>query len=302
MIKNENTFNFSSHDTLILPQGLKDFPDVKSLFTFNKNTGILHKKINQNLINVEFYTQSHVIVFNISGIETITAYDCKSIKIEENELLFLPKDNYLISDFIKKNTQLEAYLFFLDEDIIETFLSKQKKETEGNKEETSFFKIASSPALKDYIKTLKSISSQMKSSKQFLEIKILELLYLIKSQDKHKKLQGFLSTNNNYKNKRNILSLMKKYYLNNFSIQDFATLSGRSLSSFHRDFKAVYKTTPNQFLVKIKMQHANTALEEENKTVSEIASDLGYENISHFIKAYKNIYHITPKQKQKNAL
>ena len=50
------------------------------------------------------------------------------------------------------------------------------------------------------------------------------------------------------------------------------------------------------------MQHANKVLKEENKTISEIASDLGYENISHFIKAYKNKYNITPKQKQKNYL
>lgn len=302
MIKNENTFTYSSHETLILPQGLKNMPKVKSLFPFIKNTGILHKCINENLINVEFYTQSHVIIYNIAGIETITSYDCKSIEIKEKDLLFLPKDNYLISDFIKNNKQLEAYMFFLDDDIIETFLSKQKKVKHSPKNKETFYKMPSTLTIDEYIKTLKNTSKTMQHSSNFLEIKILEFLYLIDNEDTHKRLQDFLSYNNTYKDKRNIISLMKRYYLNNFSIQDFATLSGRSLSSFHRDFKTIYHTTPHQFLINLKMQHANKVLKEENKTISEIASDLGYENISHFIKAYKNKYNITPKQKQKNYL
>ena len=104
----------------------------------------------------------------------------------------------------------------------------------------------------EYIKTLKNTSKTMQHSSNFLEIKILEFLYLIDNEDTHKRLQDFLSYNNTYKDKRNIISLMKRYYLNNFSIQDFATLSGRSLSSFHRDFKTIYHTTPHQFLINLK--------------------------------------------------
>ena len=35
-------------------------------------------------------------------------------------------------------------------------------------------------------------------------------------------------------------------------------------------------------------------------TVTHVAADLGYENVSHFIKSFKEKYKITPKQLKQN--
>ena len=302
MIIEEDIFTQSSHDTLIIPQGLKAFKDVDTLMNFHKNSGILHKNIKDNLINVEFYTQSFTIVFNCSGRETITSYDFDSVQIEHNELLFLPKDMYLISDFIKTNKNLEAYLFFFDDTLIDKFLLSKNSKLDAQEKKVNFYKMEVSTSVNDYIKSLKSVCKHQNTSKESLELKLLELLYIIDANDKDSKLITSLLSSNINKDKRNIISLMKKYYLKNFSIKDFALLSGRSLSSFHRDFKSVYDITPKQYLLNLKLSHALLSLEDQSLSVSDISSDLGYENTSHFIKAFKNKFGFTPKQSQKNHL
>ena len=80
-----------------------------------------------------------------------------------------------------------------------------------------------------------------------MEIKLLELLYIIDTIDN--RLVQSLMIENKDKEKRNIKSLMKKYYLSNFTMNEYALLSGRSLSTFHRDFKKHNNTTPKQYLL-----------------------------------------------------
>ena len=210
MINTEDIFTQSSHDTLIIPQGLKAFNEVDTLMNFQNNSGILHKNIKENLINVEFYTQSFTIVFNCNGKETITSYDCDSVNIAEQELLFLPKDMYLISDFIKTNKNLEAYLFFFDDSLIEKFLLAKNSTLSRTQKKVNFYKMEVTTSVNDYIQSLKSVCKHQNTSKEFLELKLLELLYIIDANDKEGKLITSLLSSNINKDKRNITSLMKK--------------------------------------------------------------------------------------------
>ena len=91
---------------------------------------------------------------------------------------------------------------------------------------------------------------------------------------------------------------METHFDKNLTVADFAALSGRSLSSFNREFKAQFSTTPKQWLIEKKMHKAHSLLTQEH-TVTQVAFDVGYSNVSHFIKAYKSIYKQTPKEMQK---
>ena len=287
-----------NQNTLIIPKGLANYSGVKKIFEYDKNSTILYKSLDYNLENVEFYTQTHCIVFNCNGIETITAYDFSSVEIGVNELLFLPKDMYLISDFIRNNKNLEAYLFFFDEEIIEKFLAIKSVNKKYKEKATSFYKMNINNSVLKFIESLNLVSKNQFNSKHFLELKLLELLHIVEFIDENI-LDSLYSINKN-KNKRNIKSLMKKYFLSDFSMEDYAKLSGRSLSSFHRDFKKHNTITPKQYLLNLKLQYAKNELIKSHKNVSDIAMEIGYTNISHFIKAFKEKYNITPKQLSKS--
>jgi AraC-like DNA-binding protein len=291
-----------TYNPLVIPKGLHAYEKVEQLFKYNNNATILYKSFNHDLNNLEFYTQTCCIVFNCSGIETITSYDFKEVTIKENELLFLPKDMYLISDFIKTDKSLEAFLFFFDDDIIEKFLSIKKLKKNIVYKKVSFYKMDINSSILEYMNALKQVSKNQFHSKHFLEIKLLELLFIIDSTDDKNRLVNSLLSRNIDKNKRNITSLMKKYFLSNLTLKDYAVLSGRSLSTFHRDFKRYNNITPKQFLLDLKLEHAYNLLKDNDKSVSEISSEIGYENVSHFIKAFKKKYNTTPKQLSKKTI
>lgn len=67
-----------------------------------------------------------------------------------------------------------------------------------------------------------------------------------------------------------------------------------SESNFSNSFKKIMNITPGEYITNLKLIRAKELLKSQN--VTEVAYDLGYDNISYFITIFKNKYGITPKQ------
>lgn len=80
------------------------------------------------------------------------------------------------------------------------------------------------------------------------------------------------------------------------SINELAKMSGISESRLKASFKAIFGTTIYGYIQSEKMAKAKIMLETGRHSVSEVAWDIGYTNVSHFIKAFKKIYMVTPGQ------
>ena len=80
------------------------------------------------------------------------------------------------------------------------------------------------------------------------------------------------------------------------SIEDYAYLTGRSISSFRRDFVDLFGVSPKQWLIDKRLAKARELLTRNGTTVSQIALEVGYENFSHFVKAFHKKYGTSPKQ------
>lgn len=85
---------------------------------------------------------------------------------------------------------------------------------------------------------------------------------------------------------------LEKYMVTNFtfniSIAEFARLTGRSISTFKRDFKKVFDDTPEKWLLNKRLEEAKFLLQEKNQKPTEVYYHVGFENFSHFSKAFKN--------------
>ena len=90
--------------------------------------------------------------------------------------------------------------------------------------------------------------------------------------------------------------LMNTYLLKPLSMAELARLSGRSLSAFKRDFEDYFQTSPGHWIRRKRLEHAHFLLRNTEKNVSEVGLEIGYESVSHFIKAYKQQYGSTPKK------
>lgn len=80
---------------------------------------------------------------------------------------------------------------------------------------------------------------------------------------------------------------MNKNFVFNVSISEFARLSGRSLSTFKRDFKKVFGETPERWLLNKRLGEAKYLLEEKQMKPVEVYYSVGFENFSHFSDSFK---------------
>ena len=90
------------------------------------------------------------------------------------------------------------------------------------------------------------------------------------------------------------IQYIQSHIMEPISISLLAYDLNMSEANFSNSFKKVMGVTPKEYITNLKLTKAKGML--KNQNVTEVAYDLGYDNISHFIALFKNKYGITPKQ------
>jgi AraC-like DNA-binding protein len=94
--------------------------------------------------------------------------------------------------------------------------------------------------------------------------------------------------------KMDLETYMNHNYKYNISLSSFAKLTGRSLSTFKRDFLKIFDTTPDKWLKIKRLEQAYYLISKEKKRPSEVYLEVGFENLSHFSFAFKKQFGQTP--------
>jgi len=291
--------NYSEKNILVIPQSLYGMTDVVPLLD-STNSHIFYKSLEHDLTDVEFYTNTPCLVYIESGQETITTSENKTYELHAKTAIFLSQGINLHSDYVKTTTDLKAYLVFFEDDVIDSYLTTVKPITKDKNHKAELLKIQCDELINIYFNSVQLLTNRGNNSKALIKIKLLELLHLLTIYNAdfyqnilHSKKQTSLP-------KRNITRLLNNSNTLKLTIKDLANLSGKSISTFSRDFKSLYNMTPNKWLQEKRLARAHKLLIDTDLSVTHIASDVGYENVSHFIKSFKSKYKITPKQFKQN--
>ncbi len=94
--------------------------------------------------------------------------------------------------------------------------------------------------------------------------------------------------------KIDILDFMDKNYMYEFSMEDMAHYTGRSLATFKRDFKKISDLTPEKWLIRKRLDVAYAKMKEGGKKVVDVYAEVGFKNPSHFSTAFKKRYGVPP--------
>lgn len=285
----------------ILPQALLSMKSVHSVLS-DGNSLILFKQLNESLVNKAIYLSTSIIVYIKTGRQVIHDYDGLSDVIEENHLIFLTKGIYTVSDFVPAQGVFNAVLFSMGDNLIDKYLSSIiDGVTVGNQlslnQARGTYVMKANEQIRRYMHSLADVYSDLGQTHALVELKLLELLHLIARQDQSYRFVRELSSKvNNNKKHRSITDFMEQYYSHKLRIDDYALLTGRSVSTFVRDFKRIYNTTPNKWIVDKKIEVAHGLMLINNYSVTRAALEAGFENVSNFIKVYKRKYGVTPKK------
>ncbi|HEY9048520.1 MAG TPA: helix-turn-helix domain-containing protein [Ohtaekwangia sp.] len=87
---------------------------------------------------------------------------------------------------------------------------------------------------------------------------------------------------------------MESNFMFNMPLEKFGYLTGRSLSTFNRDFRKIYNTTPQKWLTQKRLELAHYQITQHSKRPAEIYLEVGFEDLSHFSFAFKNHFGYLP--------
>ncbi|MEM6293084.1 MAG: AraC family transcriptional regulator [Myxococcota bacterium] len=98
---------------------------------------------------------------------------------------------------------------------------------------------------------------------------------------------------------KRLRAVMEQHVHEPLQLEDFATLCGRSLASFKRDFRRLHGVAPGGWIAQERLAYATQRLADPNVSVTEACFSCGYGNLSSFIRAFKRRFGVSPKQWQR---
>ena len=134
-----------------------------------------------------------------------------------------------------------------------------------------------------------------------LEIKFKELIFDLLLSPGNESLCSYLKSLCD-RSKTSINEIMQSNFTYNMKLEEFAYLSGRSITSFKRDFVSTFNCTPGKWLLKRRLEHARYLLEVTDKNINELVFETGFENASHFIRVFKQAFGLSPLQFKKSII
>ena len=214
---------------------------------------------------------------------------------------FIARKNHLVRyTKYKEDGDFEKVIIAFDEGFLKKFLERHPYQAEPTDNNDSFLFINEDKLIKNFIQSLEPYyngSEQLDDT--FVDIKREELLMILLKNNPDLKDIFF---NFNVPHKIDLELFMNHNYKFNISLERFAFMTGRSLSTFKREFKAIFNTTPGKWLMNKRLQEAYFLLDKENKKPTDIYVDLGFEDLSHFSFVFKKLYGISPSELNKKAV
>ena len=126
---------------------------------------------------------------------------------------------------------------------------------------------------------------------KLVTVKIEEALTILRTIDQT--VDNFL-IDFSQSDKINLVDFMEKNYMLNMTMENFGQLSGRSLTTFKRDFKKAFNSTPQKWIIEKRLSLAHYHLAEKKRKPVEVYLETGFENLSHFSFAFKKHYGYAP--------
>lgn len=113
------------------------------------------------------------------------------------------------------------------------------------------------------------------------------------AQGKHHEVAALVYSAMNY---------VRAHYSEDVNEEELAKSLGVSYSYFSRSFKQITGMSFKKYLNRIRTTRAERLLITTQKSVTEVATDCGYNNVSYFINVYRSIKGKTPYETKKNRM
>ncbi|WET03988.1 AraC family transcriptional regulator [Flavobacterium sp. YJ01] len=240
------------------------------------------------------FLQDHMLLFVLEGTKHIT-YGNKTYTIEKNQMVLLKKnisfDYHKTGNFENKDCY-DCLMFFLKDEFILDFIKMTEIKEVPTEEMARVTVRTVQEPLRSFVLSIKPyFNDPDKIDSGLVRLKMLELLYDLASTDRALLLQLLQLKQQAISD---ITQILEENLTSPLTLEDFAYLSGRSLSSFKRDFSAIYKTAPAKWIREKRLNHAQNLLTVTELPITDVCYESGFESPAHFSRLYKKYFGVSP--------
>jgi AraC-like DNA-binding protein len=235
-----------------------------------------------------------------------TFQNTKTVKLN-NHVLEYNKSNYLVAssklplegqtDFASQEEPMISMIVSIDENEIYQLIQELSEKFPIELTETlqGTFIDSVTPEIEDILYRLTKVLKSKEESNILGKSLLKELFYRILKGENAKFLYKLFDKSSKEAKIARTLQIIHNNFANFLDIESLARKEDMSVASFHTHFKQITLHTPFQYIKKIRLTKARDFLVHENLKVNEVATKVGYENISHFSREFKKYFGFSPK-------
>lgn len=225
----------------------------------------------------------------------MVAYDGrKTYTLQPGNYCIARKNHLVRYTKYKDKDRFEKVIITFDEPFLKRFLERHPTDFLALTNNDSFLFVKEETFIANFIQSLKPYYKGDEAiDEAFADIKREELLLILLRADPSLASVFF---NFGAPAKIDLEEFMNRNFRFNISLERFAFLTGRSLSSFKRDFYKIFNDTPRNWLRKKRLDEAHFQLSKKHLKSSEVYLEVGFEDLSHFSYAFKKQFGYAPSE------
>ena len=258
----------------------------------------IHSAIKRSCFEDQFFKadvlfEDHLLVWLISGETKIVQADQTYIFGAGDTLLFPRNSLATVLNYPKDGLPHLSVAMHLTTDRLKNYYDKNEASVKaGLVFNPAFQNFKQHPLLKSCLASLVPYFDLKENLPETIaSLKIEEAIHIVRTIEPgiDRVLANFAEPG-----KIDIAGFMERNYMFNMPMEKFGYLTGRSLTTFKRDFKKSFQTTPQKWLTQKRLELAHYQIREKNRKPSEVYLETGFENLSHFGYAFRKRFGYAP--------
>ena len=244
----------------------------------------------------ELWTDQDYLVHVVSGKKTWHTSD-GSWTVVDGESLFFRKGAAVVEQHFESD--FCVMIFFVPDhftrEVVNGHLAELGPAPKTDDDHKSAIPVSSDTGLQAFFESMRTyFGGDEKPSEPLLRLKLKELIIsILESRANHALAAYFRSLAGD--DRPSLPAIMEKNYRYRLSLEEFARLCHRSLSSFKRDFRKHFDEPPGRWLLHKRLDYAAALLRSQTgMNVTDVVFDSGFEDISHFNKTFKSRFGCPP--------
>ena len=111
---------------------------------------------------------------------------------------------------------------------------------------------------------------------------------------------GVFMMNTNVYRVRPAIDYIEEHYASEISLQNLADICNYSYSHFSKVFIKAFSINPNTYISYTRIRKAEDLLKSTAMNISDIATAVGYNDVSYFIRVFRKLKGISPNKYRKS--